>query len=103
MKHYHKLVRDLIPDIIAKSGKTCKTDIVNNDIAFQLLVEKLDEEVSEFKADLNLEELADVLEVLIALAQKMNYTEADLFNKRNEKKATRGGFEKNIVLYEVSE
>ncbi len=101
MKHYDKLVRDLIPQIIESSGKTCDLEIVNDDVAFQYLVTKLDEEVSEFKQDLNLEELADVLEVLVGLTQKLGYTEQDLFNKRDEKKATRGGFEKNIVLKAV--
>ncbi len=101
MKHYDKLVRDLIPQIIESSGKTCDLEIVNDDVAFQYLVTKLDEEVSEFKQDLNLEELADVLEVLVGLTQKLGYTEQDLFNKRDEKKAARGGFEKNIVLKAV--
>ncbi len=101
MKQYDKLVRDLIPQIIEASGKTCDLEIVSDEVAFQYLVTKLDEEVSEFKQDLNLEELADVLEVLVGLTQKLGYTEQDLFNKRDEKKAARGGFEKNIVLKAV--
>ena len=101
MKTYDKLVRDLIPQIIEASGKTCDTEIVNDKVAFNYLISKLDEEVLEFKQDLNLEELADVLEVLVGLAKKLGHTEEELFNKRNEKKAARGGFEQNIVLREV--
>lgn len=62
------------------------------------IVKKLDEEVTEFKTDKNLEELADVMEVLFGLAHKLGYTEQDLLNKRQEKKEARGGFEKNIIL-----
>ena len=90
--------RDLIPEIIAASGKTADIEIVNNDVAFNYLVKKLDEEVTEFKTDKNLEELADVMEVLFGLAHKLGYTEQDLLNKRQEKKEARGGFEKNIIL-----
>lgn len=98
MIKYDKLVRDLIPKIIEESGKQAEIEIVDNDIAFEYLVKKLDEEVSEFKQDKNLEELADVMEVLFGLAHKMGYLEEDLLIKRQEKKFTRGGFEKNIVL-----
>ena len=98
MIQYDKLVRDLIPEIIAASGKTADIEIVNNDVAFNYLVKKLDEEVTEFKTDKNLEELADVMEVLFGLAHKLGYTEQDLLNTRQEKKEARGGFEKNIIL-----
>ena len=98
MIKYDKLVRDLIPEIIQDSGKQAEIEIVDNEIAFEYLVKKLDEEVSEFKQDKNLEELADVMEVLFGLAHKMGYTEEDLLMKRQEKKSTRGGFERNIVL-----
>ena len=98
MIKYDKLVRDLIPEINSASGKTAEIEIVDNRVAFEYLIKKLDEEVTEFKTDENLEELADVLEVLFGLAHKMGYTEQDLLNKRQEKKEARGGFEKNIVL-----
>ena len=95
---YDKLVRDLIPEIIETSGKTATIEIVNNQVAFDYLLKKLDEEVSEFKTDQNLEELADVMEVLFGLAHKLGYSEQDLLTKRQEKKQARGGFEKNIIL-----
>lgn len=98
MIKYDKLVRDLIPEIISASGKTAEIEIVDNRVAFEYLIKKLDEEVTEFKTDKNLEELADVLEVLFGLAHKMGYSEEELLNKRQEKKETRGGFEKNIIL-----
>lgn len=98
MINYDKLVRDLIPEIIEASGKTATIEVVNNEVAFDYLVKKLDEEVSEFKTDKNLEELADVMEVLFGLAHKLGYSEQELMNTRQEKKDARGGFEKNIIL-----
>ena len=98
MKTYDKLVRDLIPEIIETSGKTATIEVINNEVAFDYLLKKLDEEVSEFKTDQNLEELADVMEVLFGLAHKLGYSEQDLLTKRQEKKQARGGFEKNIIL-----
>ena len=98
MKTYDKLVRDLIPEIIETSGKTATIEVVNNEVAFDYLLKNLDEEVSEFKTDQNLEELADVMEVLFGLAHKLGYSEQDLLTKRQEKKQARGGFEKNIIL-----
>ena len=95
---YDKLVRDLIPEIIETSGKTATIEVVNNEVAFDYLLKKLDEEVSEFKTDQKLEELADVMEVLFGLAHKLGYSEQDLLTKRQEKKQARGGFEKNIIL-----
>ena len=46
MIKYDKLVRDLIPEIIQDSGKQAEIEIVDNEIAFEYLVKKLDEEVS---------------------------------------------------------
>ena len=98
MKVYNKLVRDLIPQIIEKSGSKFATHIADNDEYKKLLEEKLQEEVNEYLEDKNLEELADVLEVLIGLAGSLGYTEAELFEKRIEKKQERGGFEDGVML-----
>ena len=51
-----------------------------------------------FPGSLRLFEIADVMEVLFSIASKYGYSEKDLLDKRNEKKTSRGGFEKNIVL-----
>ena len=56
------------------------------------------EEVNEYLQDKNLEELADVMEVLFGLAHNLGYSEEDLINMRNEKLKVRGGFKKGIVL-----
>lgn len=101
MKVYNKLVRDLIPEVIKKSGKECDIEIANMEQRRELLEAKLMEEVNEYLEDKNLEELADVMEVLFGLAHNLGYTEEDLLNKRKEKLEERGGFKEGIILKKV--
>ncbi|WP_238916822.1 nucleoside triphosphate pyrophosphohydrolase [Clostridium sp. YIM B02555] len=98
MKTYNKLVRDKIPEIIKADGRECDTAIVTGDEKYKLLEAKLQEEVNEFLEDKNLEELADVMEVLFGLADSLGYSEGDLLKARDKKKEERGGFKEGIVL-----
>ena len=98
MKIYDKLVRDNIPQIIENSGNKCEVEIVSDEIALDYLYKKLQEEVDELLEDKNLEEIADVVEVLFAIGRKYGYSEEDILNKRCEKREKSGGFEDNIVL-----
>lgn len=100
---YHKLVRDRIPEIIEKEGKICKTEILSDEEYLKMLDEKLDEELKEYHQDQTLEELADLLEVLLATAEARGYSVADLELMRKKKAAERGGFAKKILLKEVSD
>jgi len=103
MKSYNKLVRDFIPQVIEKSGKKCDIRIASKEENLGLLEEKLKEEVQEYLEDKNIDELADVMEVLIGIAKKLGYTEEELFQKRLMKKEERGSFDKGIVLERVWE
>lgn len=98
MKNYNKLVRDLIPEVIKADGKECEIEIAKDEEKTALLEAKLMEEVNEYLQDKNLEELADVMEVLFGLAHNLGYSEEDLINMRNEKLKARGCFKKGIVL-----
>lgn len=98
MKIYKKLVRDRIPEIITADDKTCEIEIVSGIKKQELLEKKLLEEVNEYLEDKNLEELADIMEVLFGLANELGYSEEDLIKKRNEKLEKRGGFKEGIVL-----
>lgn len=98
MKEYNKLVRDKIPEIIRADGKECEFRVAEGKEKYDLLEKKLMEEVNEFLEDKNLEELADVMEVLFGLANELGYSEEDLTRKREEKKSERGGFKDRIVL-----
>jgi predicted house-cleaning noncanonical NTP pyrophosphatase (MazG superfamily) len=64
----------------------------------KLLGAKLVEEAAEFAAEPNLEELADVLEVLDAILIYYNWTPAQLFALRQAKADTRGTFRHRLVL-----
>lgn len=101
MKVYDKLVRDRIPKIIEESGKKCEVEIVSNEVALEYLYKKLSEEVEELLTDKNIYEIADVMEVLFAIAGKYGYIEDEVLEVRNVKKSARGGFEDNIVLKKV--
>ena len=100
---YKKLVRDLIPDIIEASGRTCVYTILPADRYILMLDAKLDEELAEYHKNQNLEELADLLEVIRAAAVARGYTLEELEQVRAEKAAKRGDFEKRILLKEVYE
>ena len=103
VKIYHKLVRDRIPEIIESTGKSCKTEILSDEDYLKMVDAKLDEELSEYHQDQNIEELADLLEVIRAAAVARGYTLEDLERVRAEKAAKRGAFEKKILLMEVRE
>lgn len=103
MKMYNKLVRDKIPEIIKADGKNCDTIVVSGEEKKELLRAKLMEEVNEYLEDDNLEELADVMEVLFGLAHELGFSEEDLLKKREEKLKVRGGFKKGIVLEKTYE
>ena len=105
MKHivYNKLVRDRIPEIIESSGKTCTTEILSPEDYLRMIDTKLDEELAEYHKDQNIEELADLLEVIRAATVARGYSLEDLERVRAEKAVKRGGFEKRILLKEVYE
>ena len=100
---YNKLVRDKIPEIIDASCKTCRTEVLSDDEYLKMLYAKLDEELAEYHKDQNIEELADLIEVIYAVAKARGYTLEELEQVRAEKAAKRGGFEKRILLKEVVE
>tara|TARA_R110002020_G_scaffold405038_1_gene615080 strand:- start:18 stop:329 length:312 start_codon:yes stop_codon:yes gene_type:complete len=100
-KHYDKLVRDRIPEIIKERGRTCKFRIADSKEYRQKLMEKLQEETAEFIETPCVEELADIKEVIDALLLEYKWT--GLKATTQFKKITRGAFKERIILEEVSE
>ena len=100
---YHKLIRDKIPEIIERSGKTCRYEIMSDEDYQKALDEKLTEELSEYRESGALEELADLLEVIYAVVRARGYTVDELIKAREKKEAERGGFLKKLRLLEVIE
>lgn len=99
MQVFNKLVRDKIPEIIAKNGAVASTRIIESDDEYiKELSKKLVEEAKEFQEAPSLEELADTKEVLDALIIAMGHTTIDLQQVQTEKAEKRGKFEKKIYL-----
>ena len=98
MKVYNKLVRDKIQELIESDGKTCKTRVLSNEEYIAALEAKLNEEVAEYQADKNLEEMADILEVLRSICIAREYALEELEAVRAKKADERGGFEEKIFL-----
>ena len=100
---YNKLVRDRIPEIIDASGKSCVTEILSDEAYLRMVDAKLDEELAEYHSDQNVEELADLLEVIYAAAVARGYTLEQLESVRAAKAEKRGAFANKILLKEVIE
>lgn len=107
MPTYNKLVRDKIPHIITSSGKECRTRILDPEEYKQELRTKLSEESEEYMnagSDREaLEELADMLEVIRALAEVHGANAAQLDKLRADKAEERGGFQERVYLINVDE
>ena len=95
---YNKLVRDMIPQIIKEQGEIPVTRILSGEEYTAALEQKLDEEAAEFHREKNLEELADILEVVYALAENLGCTKEQLFHMYEQKHEKRGGFQSGIFL-----
>jgi predicted house-cleaning noncanonical NTP pyrophosphatase (MazG superfamily) len=93
-----KLVRDKIPSIINTDGSSCTSHIADDIEYWQKLREKLNEEVVEFLEAENVEELADVLEVVEAICAYKQFDRKMVEEVRIKKKEERGGFEGRIIL-----
>ena len=102
-KTYNKLVRDRIPEIIEAAGGKCKTEILSDEKYIEMLDAKLDEEVAEYHKDKSIEELADLLEVIYAIAVVHGYSVDELEYTRIKKAFKRGAFNKKIFLLETIE
>jgi predicted house-cleaning noncanonical NTP pyrophosphatase (MazG superfamily) len=103
---YHKLVRDQIPAIIAADGGQPVTRVLDHAGYQAALRAKLLEEAREAQAapDGQLaSELADVLEVLKALATAHDMSWEDIVSEAGRKRAERGGFDKRIFLEYVDQ
>lgn len=100
---YNKLIRDKIPEIIGKSGKKAIVKKVQGSQLLELLNKKLYEELDEYNESGEVEELADLVEVVQAILEHKGIS-IDEFNQIREKKnISRGGFKEGLLLLEVKE
>ncbi|OIJ20955.1 phosphoribosyl-ATP pyrophosphohydrolase [Anaerobacillus alkalidiazotrophicus] len=107
MPIYNKLVRDKIPEIIEKAGKKYTTSILNEEQYIAELKKKSFEELEEYVNTTTnedaLEELADVLEIIHALADYHGSSIDEVEKIRERKAEKRGGFQEKIFLIEVED
>lgn len=107
MPTYNKLVRDRVPEIIAGTGKKCSTKTLDQSEFIKELRRKSFEELEEYmNADNHeeaLEELADLLEIIHALAETHGASIEKVEELRKQKSEERGGFKEKIFLIEVED
>lgn len=68
-----------------------------------MLDAKLNEELAEYQESKSMEELADLLEVIRAVAKARGRSIDEVEAIRRDKAARRGGFERKILLVEVKD
>lgn len=101
-----KLIRDKVPEIIRANGEEPITRMADTAEYRELLRAKLVEEVDEVLAADDREapeELADVLEVVLAFAADLGLDASQLEEIRVAKAEERGGFAGRIIWYGVEE
>lgn len=103
MAQKNKLVRDNIPLIIKNDGRSPVTRTLSDGEYVAQLEIKLQEEVTEYISDKNTDELADILEVVYALAGELNTSREELEEIRKEKVAKNGAFRDRTFLISIDE
>jgi len=97
---YNKLVRDKIIDIIKAKGEKAVFHIASDEEYGIKLKEKLSEEVSEFNAAENEEEIADILEVIDAIMEYKSFNKEKILEIKEKKAAEKGAFGEKVILDE---
>ncbi|MCL7748776.1 nucleoside triphosphate pyrophosphohydrolase [Halalkalibacter alkaliphilus] len=107
MPTYNKLVRDRIPEVIEKSGKKFRTEILDANTYEKELRVKLKEEMDELlqaeSIEARVEEMADLLEVLYSLSRHDGVEPEEIERVRQRKYDERGGFQEKILLIDVED
>lgn len=98
MEIYNKLVRDKIPEIIKNKGEKTVTQILSQERYLSELDKKLNEEVKEYQESRDIEELADIIEVIYSICEARECSIDELHKIRGLKKQQRGGFDDRIFL-----
>ena len=100
-KQINKLVRDNIPLICKNNGQTPETKILDGENYTAALRAKLYEEVEEYLSDCNIEELADIIEVIEALAENQGSSLDEIMEIKQHKQKKNGAFRSRIYLISV--
>jgi len=97
---FGKLIRDKLPEIMKGQGMVLHNTTLSEDEFVNRLKEKIVEESQEVLETCSTEdltgELADVVEVVYALAKASQISLEEIDQKRREKKDAKGGFEDRV-------
>lgn len=101
-----KLVRDRIPEVVRAAGREPDVVVITSDDDYtNALDRKLVEEVAELRnagVDDRVEELADVYEVLLALARAHGLDWHTVEQAADAKRSERGGFDERLWMISIS-
>lgn len=106
MKKFEKLVRDRIPEIIERAGKTATwRELRDDEFRLALKAKALEEAQEIFDADDDalLSELADLEEVVEAILTTYGHSREELEAVREKKNEDRGAFAQRLFLESVSD
>ena len=102
MRQYNKLVRDGVPAMLLAGGHNPVSKTVVGEDLMAALRAKVDEELAEYDAatddDQAAAELADLLEVIMAIARERGRDEARIGKLRAAKTLERGAFKMGYFL-----
>jgi len=101
-----KLVRDRIPEIIESAGEVAITRIAEEGEYVTYLLDKIVEEAVELRGatevDHQIEEVADLREVLAAFIAAVSFSEDEITAVQRSKVDTRGAFQDRVILIVTS-
>lgn len=100
---YNKLIRDKIPEIIKVDGNEYEIRTLNNEEYLSELNKKLGEELKEYYESGEVEELADITEIIYAIAKYKGVDQQEFDSIRRKKAEKKGGFDKKLYLISVKE
>ena len=93
---YEKLVRNKIPEILDAKKIPYEKRVASPREYKTELIKKLKEEANEFAEAGSSEELADVIEVVEALKELLDFEKVEEI--RIKKRGERGGFDSRVIL-----
>ncbi|GAB3084028.1 nucleoside triphosphate pyrophosphohydrolase [Pedococcus soli] len=105
-KRHRKLVRDRVPAIIRSKGEEAQTTVLAPAEFTPALLDKLVEESVELRMAPTrgqLDELADVWEVLTTVVTELGFTLDEVEQAASFKRIVRGGFSERVWLESTSE
>ncbi len=97
-----KMVRDNICRLIKESGQVPHYHIANAEEYDQMLLDKMIEELEEFRENPCIEEAADMYEVWLAILNRWGMVPLDVASCGNKKRKEKGGFFDGYILKGVT-